>query len=149
MLAFAQLSQYIVEEGPFDGVIAFSQGAALVSAYLIQISNQQKFRPKPFRCAIFLSGARPYDPQALAEGRVEYFEPKGTQSTIVLPTTHIWGSRDASFREQSEALSALCDEGQREVYIHGQGHEIPGSRAHDDLQGCVRAIRRTIEKATN
>lgn len=129
-------------------MIAFSQGAALVSAYLLQISRQNKYAPKPFRCAIFLSGARPFDPQALVEGRVEYIKPDEAGPLLALPTTHIWGRKDIKFREHSEVLSLLCDETQREQFIHDKGHEIPGSRDHDDLQGCAKAIRRTIEKAS-
>ena len=143
-LALSQLSRYIAEEGPFDGVIGFSQGAALASTYLIQQAEQ----PSPFRCAVFFSGGRPFDPQALAEGKAEWVESKDAKPLVNLPTTHIWGRKDTHFREASEVLSSLCDEGQREVFIHNQGHDIPGARAQEDLQRCMKVIRRTIERAS-
>lgn len=146
MLALDQLSTYIEEEGPFDGVIAFSQGAALVSAYLIHVSRQNK--SMPFRCAIFLSGALPFDPEALREGTVEHVQVPRTGPLLTLPTTHIWGRKDMEFKRDSEMLASFCDESQREQFVHEKGHEIPGSRAHEDLQRCARVIRRTIEKAS-
>jgi len=145
-LAVLQLSRYIAEEGPFDGVIAFSMGAALASTYLIQ--EAQAGRPLPFRCAVFFSGARPFDPQALTQGQGAFVDLGGKVTSLDLPTAHIWGRKDTRYRENSELLSSLCDEGQKEVFIHNQGHEIPGARAQEELQRCVKVIRRTIERAS-
>jgi predicted esterase len=149
MQALSQLSTFISEEGPFDGVIGFSQGATLLATYLMLVNKQQPEASIPFRCAIFLSATRPYDTQALARGKLEYVEPTvGAEPLIRLPTAHIWGLKDIENRDASEQLAMLCDEAQREEVKHDGGHEIPGARAQSDLHNCVRAIRRTIEMAS-
>ncbi|KAH8645578.1 DUF341 domain protein [Tricladium varicosporioides] len=147
LLAISQLSNYIIEEGPFDGVIAFSQGAALVSTYLMQFGDKNPGIAMPFRCAIFLSGSRPYHAKALLERKVEHIELENGGAFLNLPTTHIWGRQD-TLKSQSEALWNLSDEKQRDGYIHSGGHEIPGARAQEDLQRCIKAIRRTIDRAS-
>ncbi|KAI0597394.1 serine hydrolase FSH [Biscogniauxia sp. FL1348] len=47
------------ESGPYDGVIAFSQGAALVSSYLLYQQWYNHESPPPFRFAMFISGSIP------------------------------------------------------------------------------------------
>lgn len=145
--ALSQLHRYIREEGPFDGIIGFSQGAVLISTYLIQLSQEQPDKPLPFRCAIFFSASRPFDTRLLTEGQVKWIEPSVNGPLLRLPTTHIWGTNDIH-QEEAKVLCSMCDESLRDIYIHGEGHEIPGPRAKEDVQGCVRAIRRTIEKAS-
>jgi pimeloyl-ACP methyl ester carboxylesterase len=54
------LARKLDTDGPYDGVIAFSQGATLVSGYLLY---QQWYasRTPPFRFAIFISGRIPLE----------------------------------------------------------------------------------------
>lgn len=145
--ALSQLDRYIDEEGPFDGVIAFSQGAVLVSTYLIKLSQEKPGQPLPFRCAIFFSSARSFDPQLLAKGQVALMEPGEKAPLLSLATTHIWGANDM-YQDDAKVLASMCDESVRHIYVHEQGHEIPGPRAKEDVQGCVRAIRRAIENGS-
>ncbi|MCJ1250984.1 hypothetical protein MMC30_008214 [Trapelia coarctata] len=145
-LAISQLAAYVLEEGPSDGVLGYSQGAVLAATYLIQFSQQHPSSPLPFKCAIFFSGGRPLDPQELAQGKLKWLDPKETGPLLKLPTTNIWGRNDTLWPGTSEVLSELCEEPQKNVYIHEEGHDIPGARAKEAVQGCVRAIRRTIER---
>lgn len=146
--ALAQLDRYVKEEGPFDGAIGFSQGASIIASYLLQQSKEHPTEPLPFQCAIFFSSARPFDTSSLTDGPVRWAEPEADRPLLRLPTAHLWGSEDSEYREGCQLLCAMCEDSQREVYIHGLGHEIPGPRAKEEVQGCVRAIRRTIEKAS-
>lgn len=146
--ALSQLHTFIIEEGPFDGVIGFSQGAGLIATYLIQINQQQPETPLPFRCAIFFSSAAPIDARTLHTDKVEMIESGSTFPLLTLPTAHIWGSRDVQSKDQAEMLYSLCDTSQRDCFVHGEGHEIPGARAKEDVESCVRIIRRTIERAS-
>lgn len=146
--ALLQLHTYIAEEGPFDGVIGFSQGAALAATYLIQQNRDHPDEPLPFRCAIFFSSSPPYDTSALAEGRSLIVERSASNPLLTLPTTHIWGRQDHTYKAFSEALSSLCSEPLKEWCVHDGGHEIPGVRATADVQRCVRAINRTLDKAS-
>lgn len=119
-----------------------------MSTYLISLDQQQPHLSLPFRCAIFFSGGRPADPQALGLGKERFLEPTQKNSPLRLPTANIWGRRDLRYGAASEILSLFFEESQREIFIHGGVHEIPGARAQEDLQKCVKAIRRTIEKAS-
>ncbi|KAI1636724.1 serine hydrolase FSH [Biscogniauxia mediterranea] len=47
------------EGGPYDGVVAFSQGAALVSSYLLYHQWYNHESPPPFRLAMFIGGSIP------------------------------------------------------------------------------------------
>ncbi|PFH54900.1 hypothetical protein XA68_12409 [Ophiocordyceps unilateralis] len=144
MRALENLANYVDQEGPFDGAMGFSHGASLIATYLLQCQQTQ-----PFKCAIFLSASRPYDVAALSTGVLRYADPDPDRRPLLsLPTTHIWGSRDDAYGDQCNVLVAMSDEAKRNVYIHKGGHEIPGPRAKDDVQGCVRAIRRVIERAS-
>ncbi|EFY92580.1 DUF341 domain protein [Metarhizium acridum CQMa 102] len=148
--ALVQLHKYLAEEGPFDGAIGFSQGAALIAMYLLQCSQDRPNQPLPFQCAIFFSASRPFDTAALKDGIVQWAEePTGTDGPrLNLPTAHIWGSKDVEYRGQCKVLSGMCDEARRYTFVHGGGHEIPGPRAKEDMHGCVRVIRRIIERAS-
>ncbi|KAJ5692409.1 serine hydrolase FSH [Penicillium macrosclerotiorum] len=144
--ALYQLSKYIETEGPFDGVIGYSQGASLAATYLIQCSKLRSSERMPFKCAIFFSGGIPLDPMALESGDLKLITPKKTGALLTLPTTHIWGSNDEIWPGSSEILYEACEESQRNVSVHTEGHDIPGTRAKEAVQDAVRAIRRTLDR---
>jgi len=50
----AFISEVIAEEGPFDGVIAFSQGAAITASILLHHEIEKPFLRPPFRFAVFI-----------------------------------------------------------------------------------------------
>jgi len=50
--ALELLEEFIEDEGPFDGVIAFSNGAAVAASYLLQDSKRPSPQ-HPFKCAVF------------------------------------------------------------------------------------------------
>ena len=146
--ALSQLHAYIEVEGPFDGVLAFSQGASLAATYLFQFAQQHPSTPLPFKCAVFFSGGRPLDPTLLAKGERKLLEPKDPQAArLRLPTAHIWGRNDTLWPGTSEVLCELCEEGEKLVFLHDEGHDIPGARAKEAVQGSLRVIRRTVDNA--
>ncbi|KAK3321990.1 serine hydrolase FSH [Apodospora peruviana] len=146
--ALDQLEGYLASEGPFDGVIGYSQGASLAATYLIRTAQRHPSAPLPFRCAIFFSGGRPLDPRSLDEDRLVLINPDGvTDAVVAMPTANIWGRNDRLWPGSSEILFKLCDPAVRSSCIHDEGHDIPGARAKDAIQGSVRAIRRAIDKA--
>jgi predicted esterase len=142
-----QLNAYVDTEGPFDGVIGYSQGASLAAMYLIQHSKKNPTAPLPFKCAIFFSGGIPLDPMALAQQKLVLLDEKTVGPLLLLPTANIWGRNDFVWPGSSEHLFKLCDPSQRDVFLHDEGHDIPGGRAKDAVLGSVRIIRRTIDKA--
>jgi len=58
--AFDLIDEILEDEGPFDGVIGFSQGAALASSYILQ-DFKLPVPKQPFQCAIFFNASMPFD----------------------------------------------------------------------------------------
>ena len=144
--ALSDLKRYIAEDGPFDGVIAFSVGATLAATLII--SELHKHRGPdtraPFKCAVFLSGGLPYDPAAVMRNEIQHLG-TGGEEPIQIPTAHIWGSNDVLAKGTSVILSDLCNPHLKTVFVHDLGHDVPGARSHEAMNGAIRAIRRTID----
>lgn len=148
--AMTDLKSYIAEAGPFDGVMAFSEGASLAASLIIQKlqedRRQQQLYPL-FKCAIFFSGGVPLDPSAgagLLERRLMNFEHDG--EVIEIPTAHIWGENDQLYPTFGPVLCELCKRDQRAVFVHKYGHEIPGPRSPDAIAKAAEVINRTIAR---
>ena len=142
----SDLNSYLKNEGPFDGLIAFSQGAALAATFLVQNFRkdpQQKSISSSFKCAIFLSGGVPVDPDALSRGELIPLRAAEVGEVIPIPTAHIWGENDEMFPGSSESLKDLCITSGRSQFIHKGGHEIPVAGT-GDLTGTIHSIKRAI-----
>ncbi|KAF2811142.1 uncharacterized protein BDZ99DRAFT_562088 [Mytilinidion resinicola] len=152
-LALEQLDEYVKLQGPYDGVIAYSHGAALVATYIVAqtlglgLNDDGTPRAHPFKCAIFISGARPADPKALQQGELRLLNAEQDGVLLRLPTAHIWGTNDALYPDTSEYLSQLCDPESRAVFLHEEGHNVPSGKAREAVLGASKAIRRTVDKA--
>ena len=147
----SDLEMYIAEDGPFDGVMAFSQGALLAVSLLLQKAEQDPLKARlypVFRCAIFFSGAVPVDLRWLQdEGprRLMRWEEDG--EIIEIPTVHIWGRNDHLYPHFGPVLSNLCRAREKEQYVHEGGHDIPGPRDMAVIERVAMLIKRTIERA--
>ncbi|KAB8079389.1 serine hydrolase FSH [Aspergillus leporis] len=53
------LLDYISKNGPYDAVMAFSQGCALAAATLLLHAHETPLAPPPFKAAIFICGGAP------------------------------------------------------------------------------------------
>ncbi|KAJ6133324.1 hypothetical protein N7471_008539 [Penicillium samsonianum] len=163
---FAAVARTLKEEGPFDGVIGFSQGAALAAmvAALLEPGRKASFKhfsmisadgaagitiPAPFgeeefqhpqlKFAICYSGFRAPGARYRA-----FYEP-----AIQTPVLHVLGSLDAVVEEsRSQALVEACA-GQPEkdelVVWHPGGHFLPSQRPY--LDAAVRFIREQMERS--
>ncbi|KAK7744555.1 hypothetical protein SLS53_003440 [Cytospora paraplurivora] len=145
--AIAALQRYLASEGPFDGVVAFSQGASLATAILVDESRLQR---SGLRCGIFLCGRLPFIDARPSPGSHPRYPhttaaPDGsTPLRIDVPTAHIWGAADEIEPGQGLALSKLCRPEVRYEHVHGGGHEVPGARDKEDLVESANAIRRML-----
>ena len=142
------LDAYVEEEGPFDGVMAFSQGAGLAAALIVPRQRHARLDP-PFKCAIFFSGGIPEDPSALlndneSRSLMHYEE---FEELIEIPTVHIWGRNDDIYPMFGPVLSKLCKAAEREELVHEGGHEIPGAKDTRTVEVAVKLINRTLERA--
>jgi len=145
--AVEQLHDYVTAEGPFDGVLAFSQGAGLAAMHLVHKSLQEPTQKPSFKVAILISCVAVYDSVAwLEQGQVRTMDPAIDGEPISIPTAHIWGAQDG-LKSECEALSNLSNETLRAVFVHGRGHEVPGLGNQGAVSGAVRAIRRAITLA--
>lgn len=100
-LSYDYLSEIWETQGPFDGVLGFSQGATCAALILDRF---------PFHFGIFIAGAIP--PSGLSS---DYF---------ALPSLHIMGESDEIISlERSKALADRFE--MRQVIIHAGGHYIP------------------------
>lgn len=138
--AMADLERYIATDGPFDGIMAFSQGASLAAAILADKNQLQRLR---LRCGIFLCGRLPFTDAGYRYPHTT-ISPQDMELRIGIPTAHIWGAEDKQEPGQGLALSELCRPEWRHTYIHGGGHEVPGARDKDDLAESANVIRRML-----
>ena len=53
------LRDFLSRHGPYDGVICFSQGCALVSSFLLYHAAETPNAPLPFKAAVFICGGVP------------------------------------------------------------------------------------------
>ena len=122
-------------------------GGALAATLLIRqfLEHQEPNPNPPFKCAIFLSAATPYDPTAILQGEIRKLGPTAGE-LIQIPTAHIWGSNDDPAQEACPVVSELCNSRLRTIFVHYLGHDVPGARSHGAMNGSIRAIRRTIDQ---
>ncbi|XP_029544940.1 esterase OVCA2 isoform X1 [Oncorhynchus nerka] len=106
--------------GPFDGVLGFSQGAALV-AMLCSIQEQNLEPQFQFRFAILVAGFR----SACLEHQGFY----GSPAPLAIPSLHVFGQEDQVISDRmSRELLPLFQEPQ--VLTHSGGHFVPAASAH-------------------
>jgi hypothetical protein len=145
------IESYIATEGPFDGVIAFSEGAIVAAGlilYKVLVQPEQQRTAPLFRCAIFFSGGTPMDPASFLKGEIRPVEATTYGEVINIPTAHIWGSNDTQGSDIGASLRAVCNAELRSTLIHQGGHEIPTPKDVDAFKKMVRYIRKTIDRAT-
>jgi pimeloyl-ACP methyl ester carboxylesterase len=142
--ALDQLHAFVSLEGPFDGVIAYSHGAAFAATYMIE---QAQHGALPFKCAVYFSAGRPADTSLFTEGKLRFLDPSVDSVRIDIPTAHIWGANDTVHPGSWEVLRGLCAAECREEVVHIEGHDIPGGRAKEAVVEIAKAIRRTVARA--
>lgn len=140
------LDSYLSDQGPFDGILGFSQGAGLAAMHMARqamVDPTCRIKP-PLKCAIFLSSIAVPDPTAFdLRGEIRMLDPKIDGQLIRIPTVHIWGAKD-ELNKESRVLKALCDHRTASTFIHEGDHEVPGLGAKEAVTETVKTIRRSI-----
>ena len=144
--AIDDLARYAADEGPFDGVMAFSHGCSVAAAYILE---QQRWQTQqdpgavgqalPLKCAVFFCGRLPYTDA----GPAKHARSSGK---IRLPTAHIMGANDRVEPGAGLELTGICNCDNRFVFEHAGGHEVPGSRDKDALIDTVHTINRMLKQ---
>lgn len=142
------LEAYVEAEGPFDGVLAYSQGAGLVAMLLVRRQYLHPEKTPLFRCAILFSPGHVFDPLTyLKTGEVNVLDhiPAG-MSALSLPMVITYGKED-ELGDGCCQLAALCEPNLLSVYVHEGGHEVPGLGAKTGLLEAVKIARRGVIRA--
>ena len=128
--SLATLTQALTKQGPFDGVLGLSQGAAVAAALVATLPE-----PRPFRFVVLCAGFIPRAPVAL--------ESLHAAAPLRCPSLHIVGRSDLHVEPAASArLYALFDPTTRQLVEHDGGHIIPATDKHvnqykDFLRGRV------------
>jgi predicted esterase len=152
-VGLATIAGVLKHEGPFDGVVGFSQGAAAAAMVASLL--------EPGRAAAFESaGGIPY-PASFEQGRVHAplrfavsysgFAPVGKtpyaafyEPRIATPVLHFLGTQDVVVEEKrSLALVAACERSEdRYVVYHPGGHFLPSAQkaSVNALVGFVKEV---------
>lgn len=146
--ALDRLEAYIEEEGPFEGVMAYSQGAGLAAMLLVRRQYLQPHKQLPFKCAIFFSPVQVYDPVAYVErGEVNVLDHVAPgMCALSIPVVIIYGEKDER-KEECRRIQAICNPDLLSVFLHQGGHEVPGIGAKSGLLETVKMARRGITRA--
>ena len=117
-------------DGPFDGILGFSEGASVAASLMLRRAAQSRvplFKFAIFFCAI-LTFRFDDEGAILADERPE---------RINVPTLHLTGARDPA-RLSSLTLYNLCDRQSAILYDHGKGHTIPWGPSTEEIAKRVR-----------
>ncbi|KAK5996869.1 Esterase alnB [Cladobotryum mycophilum] len=211
--ALDDLDDFIQENGPFDGIIGFSQGASMAAAYLLDLYARLPDERPPFGFAVFLSLVAAFSPDdmqclpiaerlvssdyaavkafpdeiptqlpladgifvgylattfraarkigaVLPEYDIDFFKdretkkvprvmhPFLTEDRIKIPTVHVTGKTDLpAMIEQSQVVSALCDQSITLIQQHEGGHAAPAKKA--DVDRLVDTLEWAILESAN
>ena len=109
------------ELGPFDGILGFSQGAALVA--MVCALQEQVSLDFKFRFAILVAGF-----QSVCARHARFY----TGTALTIPTLHVFGQKDGVIADglSRELLSRFENP---QVLTHPGGHFVPATSAHRQI----------------
>ncbi|KAJ5895850.1 uncharacterized protein N7473_005249 [Penicillium subrubescens] len=137
--AFEHIQRAIDNEGPFDAVMGFSQGAALAAALIAHHTKTNPTAPPIFRAAVFLCGGLPWESSGMVR-----LAPQQDTWPINIPTAHVVGKLDPLYPE-SMKLYALCEPSKAAFWDTGSKHMVPFDLKNTEMM--VRVIEETVAKA--
>jgi predicted esterase len=111
-----RLEEYIAAEGPFDGLLGFSQGASMVTRLVKR--QETDGSTKRFKFVVFIGGVPP----------AELLSSPDVCTLTSVPSLHIMGESDP-FLPHSQKLEAVFG-GKRTTMVHSEGHNIPSIRTN-------------------
>ena len=134
------MDEVVAEDGPFDGVLGFSQGASL-AAHLVarqaslHLGAAGETPSEHFRFAILFSCAG-------LQGRAASED----KEKILVPSLHVCGKRDQDWLHKSlSVVSTRCEPGSAAVIMHEGGHDIP--REGEMVDRICREVEKVLHRA--
>jgi hypothetical protein len=150
----------VAHDGPYDGIIGFSEGAALAAALLLEDASDEHRRYAPiFQIAVFVNAVNLLSPSTslgkrmlesdmqhamdlftkgdkkhntLVQDCVYALSANTVPALITIPTLHIVGLED-DFRGFSEDLVKLCESGSAMTVHSTAGHEMPRGQKLEEM----------------
>lgn len=109
------------QEGPFDGIFGYSEGATVAATFVIDYLQKCSTSQIEMllKCAVFMNGSAPY----AADGGAIYLADRDGE-VITIPTCHILAHNDGMLSE-SLALFNICRQDRAVIVDHGRGHVFP------------------------
>lgn len=123
--SLAYLEGVFREQGPFDGVIGFSQGGTLAAV----LAAMQPHPAIVFKFVVCISAF-----PSRAGAHAALVRP----GSVAMPSLHIYGERDALVTpDRSRALFDVFAPGTASIVAHGGGHFVPGAWPVAELRAFV------------
>jgi len=125
------LAAVIAEEGPFDGVVGFSQGASLAASYAIQHQINFPDQPPPFRFAVLFSCGFVLSPDPdYKHDEIMSFLTKLTPADLDAIHQTLVCKRNVVSPDSFEALSKLSERERTLMFdLMGTAGSVLGTRA--------------------
>ncbi|KAH6673998.1 serine hydrolase FSH [Plectosphaerella plurivora] len=128
--AIELLDHVVADQGPFDGILGFSQGASVACAYLAHLDRRDG-SCAPFRFALFFSsGGLSVDHllllRRLSDG--EQRQPSAFDAIFSIPSLHVYGTAD-DLKDNALAMTRLWRPGSAAIVTHPGGHVVPRDTA--------------------
>ncbi|KAK3202135.1 hypothetical protein GRF29_161g219417 [Pseudopithomyces chartarum] len=140
--AVDDLQSYLEHDGPFDAILAFSQGCGLAATWCYQA---QQMNQVPVKGIVFFSGEPAHSLVGLSRGEIRDLDPHSEEGILRIPTVHVWGTKDVTNPERNKLLYGQCNAANRgRVILHTGAHELPGSGMEKAVQEIVQSIRRLV-----
>ncbi|KAL3638676.1 hypothetical protein CASFOL_016583 [Castilleja foliolosa] len=133
----AYIENYMIKNGPFDGLLGFSQGAILSAALPgLQANGLALTRVPKIKVVIIVSGAKFRNP-SVAE--------KAFSSPIQIPSVHFLGDQDFLKTHGTELLDSFEDP---VVIRHPRGHTIPrfDEKTLESMLSFLKRVQKNVEE---
>ena len=131
-MAFSYIKDQIQRLGPFDGILGFSQGAAITALYCATMDGKDALLQNlkfVMICSGYKSKAHPEIFASVPEGTGK----ASSYKYINIPSLHVIGGSDKQISvERSEELADCFDPSTRSILRHDQGHIIPCGKSYVD-----------------
>lgn len=144
--ALDDLDRYLNLEGPFDGVIGVSQGAALVATFLASgiLGRTQR---RSLKVAILFSSEIVVDPIALPYGVVQTLKQSHNQELVNLASAHFRTSADIDLCVGSEQAKQLFSQESRWELTYEGGPGMSMTIDRTLANQIAKIMRRAVHSA--
>jgi hypothetical protein len=144
---FRDIGTFIQTHGPFDGLFGFSEGGGL-AAGLVAHQAHCAHTDFQFRCGVLFCAGGPIDMRELQEGNLTRLNVAANAGSLRLPTAHIWDPKDEVHPGFGSSVRELWSDNVAEDVKHELGHSVPGKAGSREVSDTIRAIERTIDRAS-